>query len=63
MLVLSRKPGEALQIGKGITITVLEVKGKRIRLGIAAPPECEVLRAELHKLSRQPKATGEGPGA
>jgi carbon storage regulator len=47
MLVLSRKPGEAIHIGSGITITVVEVKGSRVRVGIQAPDEVPVLRAEL----------------
>jgi carbon storage regulator len=36
MLVLSRKPAEAILIGNDIKITVLEVRGQRVRLGIAA---------------------------
>ncbi len=47
MLVLSRKPGEQVYIGDNITITVVEIKGNRIRLGITAPESVSVLRAEL----------------
>jgi carbon storage regulator len=47
MLVLSRKQGEKVQIGTDITLTVLEVKGNRVRLGIGAPPDVSILRAEL----------------
>jgi carbon storage regulator CsrA len=48
MLVLTRKPGEGLLIGGSIRITVLESsKNGRIRLGIEAPTEVEVLREEL----------------
>jgi carbon storage regulator len=48
MLVLTRKLGERLLIGESIRITVLEsTKGGRIRLGIEAPAEVEVLREEL----------------
>jgi len=47
MLVLSRKLGEKVVIGNGITITVVEVKGNRVRLGIDAPKKVRVLRAEL----------------
>ena len=36
MLVLSRKPGEKIHIGSNITITVLEIKGTKIRIGIDA---------------------------
>jgi carbon storage regulator len=48
MLVLSRKPGEKITIGSRITITVLAVKGNKVRLGIEAPKEVAVLRAELN---------------
>ena len=47
MLVLSRKPGEKVVIGNGITITVVEVAGNRVRLGIDAPEDVRILRAEL----------------
>jgi carbon storage regulator len=47
MLVLSRKPGEKIMIGGGITLTVLEVIGNRIKLGVEAPSHVRVLRAEL----------------
>jgi carbon storage regulator len=52
MLVLSRKPGQKLQIGDNITITVLEVHGHVLRLGIEAPREVRVLRAELQDWQR-----------
>lgn len=48
MLVLTRKPGERIHIGSGITITVVEVRGNRVRLGIQAPEKVPVLRAELN---------------
>jgi carbon storage regulator len=47
MLVLSRKTDERIVIDGRITITVLEVRGDRIRLGIEAPREIPVLRKEL----------------
>ena len=47
MLVLSRKCGERLVIDDRITITVLEVQGNRIRLGIDAPKEIPVRREEI----------------
>ena len=48
MLVLSRKPGEKVVIGKGITLTVVEVRGNKIRLGIDAPENVPIFRAELN---------------
>ncbi len=48
MLVLSRKSGEKICIGSNITITVLEVRGSKIRIGIEAPEDVAIFRAELN---------------
>jgi carbon storage regulator len=48
MLVLTRKPGERIHIGSVVTITVVEVRGNRVRLGIQAPEKVPVHRAELN---------------
>ena len=47
MLVLSRKQGEQIKIGQGITLTVLGVRGGVVKLGIDAPPHLRILRGEL----------------
>ncbi len=47
MLVLTRKIGESLAINENITITVLEIKGKTVRLGIEAPSDTKVFREEI----------------
>ena len=47
MLVLIRKIGESIQIGGEVTVTLLAVKGKSIRLGINAPTATRVIRGEL----------------
>jgi carbon storage regulator len=47
MLVLSRKPGEKVTIGNAITLTVLDVTGNKVRVGIEAPDHIRILRAEL----------------
>jgi carbon storage regulator len=47
MLVLSRKVGERIQIDSGITITVVEVHGNRVRIGIEAPRQVNIRRQEL----------------
>jgi carbon storage regulator len=52
MLVLSRKYGESIIIGGGITVTVLKMKGNVVQLGIAAPREVSIRRSELRKLGR-----------
>jgi carbon storage regulator len=48
MLVLTRKIGEAIQIGDDIEITVLSVKGDQIKLGINAPKNIEIHRKEIY---------------
>jgi carbon storage regulator CsrA len=50
MLVLSRKLQQQLQIGENVTITVLRVRGNVVRLGIEAPKNVRVVRAELKPL-------------
>jgi carbon storage regulator len=47
MLVLSRKLGEKVVLGNGITLTVVEVRGKRVRLAFDAPDQVHILRAEI----------------
>lgn len=47
MLVLTRKSGETILIDDRIEVTVIEVRGNQIRLGITAPKEVSVLREEL----------------
>ncbi len=49
MLVLSRKSGEAINIGDGITITVLATDGGRVKLGVVAPAEVPVHRQEVYQ--------------
>jgi carbon storage regulator len=59
MVVLTRKVGEKLLIGNDIVITVAEVRGGRIRLGIEAPEEVRVRRAEVeHAEEGQPSNAG-----
>ena len=48
MLALSRKKGEALMINNDIEITVLEVKGDQVKLGIAAPKQVTIYRKEVY---------------
>ena len=46
MLVVSRRNGESVYLGDDIKITVVEIKGSRIRLGVQAGEETFILRAE-----------------
>jgi carbon storage regulator len=52
MLVLTRKSDEAIKIGDDITITVIEIKGNQVRLGIDAPLDIRVYRKELYEKIR-----------
>ena len=67
MLILTMKPGEKVVIGNAITVTVVEVRGKRVRVGIEAPGQVRILRAELGAWRRDPAAgpartNSPGPG-
>ena len=48
MLALSRKKREALMINNDIEITVLEIKGEQVKIGISAPKEVPVYRKEVY---------------
>ncbi len=47
MLVLSRKPNESIRIANDVVLTVLQVQGNRVRLGIEAPAKVKIRRSEL----------------
>jgi carbon storage regulator len=49
MLVLTRKVGEEIVIGDNIRVTVVELKGGKVRLGVSAPPEIAVDRDEVRE--------------
>jgi carbon storage regulator len=48
MLVLSRKSQQAIVIGEGIVVTVLEIRGRHVKLGIDAPSEVPIRRQEVN---------------
>ena len=50
MLVLTRKIGEKLRIGDDITVTVTQVKGNRVKIGIEAPGNVRIVRGELEEV-------------
>jgi carbon storage regulator len=57
MLVLSRKRNESLVIGDDIIVTVTEIDGNRVRLGVEAPKDVTVHRRELYI-----RINGKAPG-
>ena len=62
MLVLTRKVGESIQINDDVKITVIEVKGKNIRLGIDAPKTTKVYREEVFlKIQQENKIASSTP--
>jgi len=57
MLVLSRKVGEKICIGDGVTIVVNRVQGNRVSLAIEAPMETRIVRGELRVNGDEPAPT------
>lgn len=58
MLILTRRIGESIIIGKNITVTILSIKGSQVRVGIDAPKDVTVHREEIYELiSRQQAET------
>ncbi|SES70982.1 carbon storage regulator CsrA [Thorsellia anophelis] len=56
MLILTRRIGETLIIGDDVKITVLDVKGNQIRIGIDAPKSLSVHREEIYQRIQHDKA-------
>jgi carbon storage regulator len=59
MLVLSRKKNESIVINNDITVTVIEIRGDKVRLGIVAPKDVPVHRQEVYDAihGKEPAAT------
>lgn len=49
MLVVSRRPGERINVGDDISFTILEINGKQVRVGINAPKEVPIHREEVYR--------------
>ena len=59
MLVLSRRQNESIIINSDIEVTILRVRGNRVRLGIEAPMDISVHRREIHDVIQRRKAENE----
>jgi carbon storage regulator len=53
MLVLSRKKDQKVMIGDNVEVTVVEIRGDTVKLGISAPKEVAIHRAEVYEAIRQ----------
>lgn len=62
MLVLSRKKNETIIINDKITVTVIEIRGDKVRLGIDAPKDVAVHRREVYEAIQQSQARSEDQG-
>lgn len=66
MLALSRKKNEAIIVNNNIEITILEVKGDQVKIGVTAPKEVSIYRKEVYvqiQEANQEAATAEGMAA
>lgn len=61
MLVLSRKPGERILVGNDIVISVVSLGPNTVKIGIDAPQDMNIVRAELVPAGHQPSATSQEP--
>ena len=58
MLVLSRHIGETIKIGDDITITIVDIKGMQVRVGIDAPKDVPVHRREIYDVIKEQERNG-----
>jgi carbon storage regulator len=63
MLVLTRKENESIIIKDNIIVTVVAIKGDKVRLGIDAPKEVSVHRSEVYEAIKRDQASKEGHAA
>lgn len=59
MLVLTRRIGEAIRVGKDVVVTIMGLKGNQVRLGIDAPKEVTVHREEIYERIKAESETDE----
>jgi carbon storage regulator len=63
MLVLSRRANQSIVVGDDIVITVLDIRGDQVRIGIRAPRDVTVHREEIHAQIRQENRAASEIGA
>jgi carbon storage regulator len=55
VLIVTRRPRQTVKIGEDVSITVLEIRGTQVRIGIAAPRATTILRREIVAEPRPPR--------
>lgn len=61
MLILTRKLGESIAVGDDIKITVVEMRGRQLRIGIQAPPNIPVHRYEVYQAIQEQNIDAAAP--
>ena len=61
MLILTRKSGERITIGNDIVITLLEIKGSQVKLGVEAPKSVIIHRQEVYEAIKKEQGRANGP--
>jgi carbon storage regulator len=61
MLVLTRRASERIRIDDDVVVTVVQVKGRRVRIGVEAPHDVRIVREELHAACGSPPSAGSRP--
>ena len=59
MLVLTRRLNQTLTIGSDITISVMEIRGSQVRIGVSAPSDIAILRGEVFEKARVARRTSD----
>ena len=59
MLVLTRRLNQSLTIGSNITISVMEIRGSQVRIGVSAPSDTPILRGEVLEKARVARRTSD----
>ncbi len=63
MLVLTRRVSQSIVIGKDVVVTVLEVRGDQVRIGVSAPRDVDVHREEVFAELQQTNRSAASPSA
>ena len=61
MLVLSRQRDESIMIGDDVVVSIVDIRGDKVRLGIKAPTEIPVHRQEVYEAIKKEQGRADGP--